>query len=60
MATTEKKMYLPHFGQDLESKKTVAGILARAWFKHRTNQLLALRNAADRLGKSIAIATDTS
>ena len=52
-------MYLPHFGQDLESKKTVAGILARAWFKHRTNQLLALRNAADRLGKSIAIATDT-
>ena len=53
-------MYLPHFGQDLESKKTVAGTLARAWFKQRTNKLLALRNAADRLGKSIAIATDTS
>ena len=24
-------MYLPYFGQDLESKKEVVGILARVW-----------------------------
>ena len=25
-------MYLPYFGQDLESKKKVVGILAHVWF----------------------------
>ena len=24
-------MYLPYFGQDLEAKESVAGILARVW-----------------------------
>ena len=27
-------MYLPSFGQDLESKKKVFGILAHVWYTH--------------------------
>ena len=28
-------MYLPYFGQDLESKKKVIGILAHVWSEHK-------------------------
>ena len=43
-------MYLPYFGQDLESKKRVVGILAHVWRREAL-----LRNEAAPVGPAVPV-----